>query len=117
MIIVVNELVLKGLAEDDPDNCHKENRDNDRNDPFTGSARRGPPGCAATRSFFPPDRIWHEKEIIAHLINTKCFERSFPAIWQIREGHFLISGDPFRLSLEYLFRAVPGKIRPVQVRA
>jgi len=46
IVIVVNELVPEGLAEDDPDNCHKENTDDASDDPLTIRARRNP-GCAA----------------------------------------------------------------------
>src|SRR5436189_1356189 len=62
IVVIVDELMPKGLAEDDPDNCHKEKTDDASDNPLTGSARRRPRSRAATRRFLPPDRIWHEKE-------------------------------------------------------
>src|SRR5436190_9224091 len=62
IVVVVDELMPQCLAEDNPDNSHKENTDHAGNNPFPGSARRGPRRSAVTRNFFPPDRIWHEEK-------------------------------------------------------
>src|SRR5438876_8884456 len=62
IVVVVDKLVPNGLAEDDPDNSRKKNADHAGDDPLTGSARRGLRRRTATRNFFPPDRVWHEKE-------------------------------------------------------
>src|SRR5205809_397596 len=57
IVVVVDELVPKGLAEDDPDNSHKENTDYAGDHPLTGSAGRRPRRRAAARKLFPPGRI------------------------------------------------------------
>src|SRR5436190_6418441 len=46
-VVQVDEVVPKGLAEDDPDNCHKDRADDASYDPFTISGRRKAVGCAA----------------------------------------------------------------------
>src|SRR5205809_7098054 len=56
IVVIVDELVPKGLAEDDPDNSHKENTDDGSDNPLTGSARRRSRRRAAARNFFPPGR-------------------------------------------------------------
>src|SRR5205085_8425742 len=57
IVVVVDELVPKGLAEDDPDNSRQENTDYANDDPLTGSADRGLRSCAAFRKTFPSYRI------------------------------------------------------------
>ena len=59
VIIVVDELVPEGLAEDDPDNSHKEETNTD---PLFVSAGTGPRSCVPFRSLFPPYRISHSKK-------------------------------------------------------
>ena len=61
IIVIVHELVSEGLTKDDPDNSKKKNTDQASDDSLTGGARRRPHRRAATRDFFPPDRLWHEK--------------------------------------------------------
>ena len=61
IVVVVDELVPEGLAKDDPDNSHKENRD-DASDEAAVNTRRRLRRRAAFRSLVPSCRISHSKE-------------------------------------------------------
>jgi hypothetical protein len=64
IVIVINEVVSKGLAEDDPDQDHKQNTDQTGHEPLTSIGRRRAITRNAFWIFFPPDRIAHfEQEI------------------------------------------------------
>src|SRR5438552_13205562 len=59
IVVVVDKLVPNGLAEDDPDNCHKDSADHAGNDPVTDRPRRRRCSRAASGSHFPSYRISH----------------------------------------------------------
>src|SRR5436190_2272291 len=61
-VVQVDEVVPKGLAEDNPDNCHKENTNGAGDHPLTGSARGRLRSRAAFWSHFPSHRISHSQE-------------------------------------------------------
>src|SRR4051794_34526901 len=56
IVIVVDELVPKGLAKNDPDKACKENRDSAGDEVLTISSRKMAFSWAASRSFFSPYR-------------------------------------------------------------
>ena len=57
-VVQVDELVPKGLAEDNPDNCRQKHADDSGDEPLIGSSRTWRCDCATAQRFFPV-RISH----------------------------------------------------------